>query len=68
MKHLYFVATQSDGYVSIHYTLDKDVADKFAEDQEGEGDVSEVESVIIPDECTYETLGITYPIEHDWNE
>jgi hypothetical protein len=68
MKQLYMFAGGTDGYVNIHYTLNKDVAERFNADINSgdiEGDWSDEESILVPDDATYESLGICYSIESD---
>lgn len=68
MKLLYMFAGGTDGYVNIHYTLDKQVAERFAADinsGDREGDWSDEDSILVPDDATYESLGINYSIESD---
>lgn len=67
-KKLYMCAGGTDGYVSIHYTFDADVLDRFMEsrpDAFGGGD-SETH-ILVPADATYESLGIRYSIEEDWD-
>lgn len=61
MKRLYIFAGGTDGYVDIHYTLDEDIAERFASDIEEckiEGDWSGKDWIYVPDDSTYESLGI----------
>jgi len=74
MKKLYLVISDNgDGSQSIRMTLDDAVIEHLYQmEDDGElddcyqsGDGLQVSSVTIPDECTLETLGISYPLTMD---
>lgn len=67
MKRLYLIAGGTDGYVSIQYTFDGDLAERvIEEDPESFGGMDGgPEFILVPDHMTYEDLGISYPLEAD---
>lgn len=66
MKRLYIIAGGTDGYVNIQYTFDRQLAqDTVDNDPEAYGDEGCVDWILVPDEMTYECLGINYPLEDD---
>lgn len=66
MKRLYIIAGGTDGYVNIKFTFYRDIADRVMEnDPESYGDCDCLTSILVPDDATYESLGISYPLEED---
>jgi hypothetical protein len=66
MKPLYLIASSSDGYTCIHYTFNQELAQKFCdEDEDFYGMDSGPDVLMVPDDMTYEDLGITDPLEAD---
>lgn len=66
MRRLYIVAGGTDGYVNIRFTFDDELANRVVEDNpETYGDEGCISSIIVPDDATYESLGISYPLEED---
>ena len=66
MKPLYLIASSSDGYTCIHYTFDGELAERFCEeDEDFYGMDSGPDILMVPADATYESLGITSPLEQD---
>lgn len=66
MKRLYIVAGGTDGYVNIRFTFDGDLADRVVENSpEAYSDEGCINSILVPDDATYESLGVSYPLEED---
>lgn len=67
MKRLYIVAGGTDGYVNISFTFDGELAVRVIDNNpESYGGMdSGPSSILVPDDATYESLGITYPLEED---
>lgn len=76
MKTLYVLVTDcGDGSSSANYTFDGELikklealADKDLLDYDSgliDGDGFHYDELYVPDECTYESLGIFYPFEID---
>lgn len=69
MKKLYLIAGGTDGYCSIRYTFDYDLALKVMDDnQEAYSGFDDPDSINVPDDATYESLGISYSLEDDLDE
>lgn len=77
MKTLYVVITDcGDGSNSVNYTFDGELikkletlADNDLLDYDSglvDGDGFHYDELYVPDECTYESLGIAYPFNADW--
>lgn len=68
-KKLHMCAGGSDGYVTIHYTFDADVLERFMDKRVEEFGGGDSETyILVPADATYESLGISYPIEQDFYE
>ena len=68
-KKLHMCAGGTDGYVSIHYTFDKEVLERFMEAHEEDFGGGDSEAyILVPADATYGSLGIKYPIEEDWED
>lgn len=64
-KNLYIIITDSgDGSNSLSYTFDEALVDKMSEREDElddcyqSGDGLQIDTLLVPDECTYESLGI----------
>ena len=70
MKPLYLIAGGTDGYTSIQYTFDKELAERVIdEDQESySGMDSGPDVIMVPEAMTYADLGISYPLEDDFED
>lgn len=72
MKILYVVLSNNgDGSSSPKFTFDKDVIEELREQEENQsidyerwvgGDGLNLSVLNVPDECTYENMGILYPL------
>lgn len=69
-KTLFIVITDSgDGSNGLQYTFDVDLINWLKENQENlgdsyqSGDGLQVRTLKVPVECTYESLGIRYPMD-----
>lgn len=78
-KPLYVLTSDcGDGSRAVHYTFSKEIIDKLEERYDaGDMDYTDVgfdgdgfgyDTLNVPVECTYESLGITYPLEQDFEE
>lgn len=67
LKPLYIIAGGTDGYTSVQYTFDKELAERVIdEDPESYGGMdSGPDAIMVPETMTYADLGITYPLEED---
>ena len=67
MKRLYIIAGGTDGYVSVQFTFDGELADRVIDNnpESYSGMDCGPESILVPDDATYESLGISYPLEED---
>lgn len=79
MKKLYVIITAcGDGSNRANYTFDSELikkietlADNDLLDYDSglvDGDGFHYDVLLVPDECTYESLGITYPFDGDFLE
>lgn len=74
-KKLFIVITDSgDGSNGLNYTFDVDLIDWLENNQDSlidsyqSGDGLQVRSLNVPIECTYESLGISWPMDRaDFN-
>lgn len=59
MKKLYMIAGGTDGYASIVYSFDEEAIDTlYNKCEESYAATDSKTSITVPDECTYESLGI----------
>lgn len=67
MKNLYIVAGGSDGYVGVYYTFHRHLAERFIElSDSDDGTYSDdPDYIFVPEEMTYEDLGITGSLIED---
>lgn len=70
LKPLYLIAGGTDGYTSIQYTFSKELAeraiDEYPESYGGMDSGPDV--VMVPAAMTYADLGISYPLEEDYDD
>ncbi len=65
MKPLYMIAGGTDGYVSIHYTFDGELAQRVIDENPNSfgGMDSGPDCIMVPEQMTYADLGITWTVE-----
>jgi hypothetical protein len=70
LKPLYLIAGGTDGYTSIQYTFDKELAERVIdEDLESYGGMDSGPDVLmVPEAMTYADLGICSPLEDDFDD
>lgn len=77
MKNLYVISRDcGDGSNSVNYTFDAELISKLEEMANNDelrydsglldGDGFHYDVLTVPDDCTYESLGISYPFDADW--
>ena len=68
-KKLHMCAGGTDGYVTIHFTFDEEVLERYMDEREEEYGGGDSETyILVPADATYESLGILHPIEDDLDE
>lgn len=69
LKPLYILAGGSDGYTSVHYTFDGDLAERYCNEEEDfQGMDSGPDVIMVPEAMTYADLGICRSLEEDLEE
>lgn len=69
LKPLYIIAGGSDGYVYIQYTFNKELAERMTNEEEDyQGMDSGPDVLMVPETMTYADLGITSPLEDDFDD
>jgi hypothetical protein len=70
LKPLYLIAGGTDGYTSIQYTFNKELAERaIEEDPESYGGMdSGPDCIMVPEAMTYADLGISYTLEDDFED
>jgi hypothetical protein len=70
LKPLYLIAGGTDGYTNIQYTFDGSLAQRaIDEDPESYGGMdSGPDCIMVPEAMTYADLGISYPLEEDYDD
>lgn len=76
MKLYILISNNGDGSSSVQFTLDYSVIEKMEKDYDesnpefdyerwADGDGFHYKTINVPDDSTYESLGIRYPLESD---
>lgn len=69
LKPLYIIAGSSDGYNYIQYTFNEELANRMTvEEEDYQGMDSGPDTIMVPASMTYAELGITDPLEEDFEE
>lgn len=70
MKPLYIIAGGTDGYCSIQYTFDKELAERVIDEypESYSGMDSGPDCLMVPEAMTYADLGICSPLEDEDEE
>lgn len=68
LKPLYVIAGGSDGYTYVRYTFNEELAKHMTDEEEDYQGMDSPDYIMVPESMTYADLGITDPLEDDFDE